>query len=835
MPPNVKSVCGPVRVPRVIPSRPCIRRHDGLLRLALIALAGLSADARSARALPSEVPVAQSETSELGVAPSESVLGAIRQGRFDEALSELSKQPASAQRAARTTLDRLSYLKTLLGLVQTELRAGRSAHALQLLDTVRARAESFELAYQAGVALCEQQLLEELRRHEAPAARAALKLAGERQEAGDLAGAAAIVQQVLDAPAQHTSEVRALALQRAAMLERARTPSALWRAQAWSSLQTLLLWLVGLLVAWALLRALKAALARFPHARPVIAIEEPGVSLHKKDLPTREVIERLLSGRGGSSVAIDTIEDLDRSGLSNISLSTRDVEPLKDIASSADRISIAGLSFTPQQIYALLLPLRRPAAREFLGTLTRTPTGGSRLSIKVRAPAGVTWFVCESDTRAGALAEAADFIAFSTASWTVSRSWEGYRVYRMALRLLQSIPQGADEEAWFRVRELLESAIGYDPQNLAAQYQLGLLLRRLGQNAEAQAMLTRLQTALGERPRSASVEQFARRNPQLEASVKYDRALCFAKQDEPASLAQAEALFGELAQSDAGGAASLGRLTLLARGAIAAVVAAQAGLLPRDAEVATHRRKLYKRIAEIRQSLQKDRADPTLIDPRACSSSLAVALAAEGRALYLLGDYRRAEDALRAARAENPLLACAAINLAQVCSKRGQSKQPKLVDEAIALLERALELSPRNAKAFYLLGSIHLYGKKNHLLALSYLQRARKWNPSAITDLVYAEALHRSDNDSEALDVLQRSIREQRDPADYRYERFLHLLADWQASEPDEREWFEDLAAFADSCVRRLRDADVKPRTLARCEAHLLRIRDRCAAAPKAH
>ena len=126
-----------------------------------------------------------------------------------------------------------------------------------------------------------------------------------------------------------------------------------------------------------------------------------------------------------------------------------------------------------------------------------------------------------------------------------------------------------------------------------------------------------------------------------------------------------------------------------------------------------------------------------------------------------------------------------------------------------------------------MLGSIHLYGKKNHELALSYLQQARKWGPSAITDLVYAEALHRSGNDGEALDVLHRSLAEQREPADYRYERFLHLLGHWDDLAADERDWFDDLAVFAETCVRRLRDAEVKPRTIARCEAHLQRIRDK--------
>jgi tetratricopeptide (TPR) repeat protein len=752
------------------------------------------------------------------------ILDRLREGDFAGAQRDFEYAAPIDRITFADDIRRIDTLVLLVQLAQSSAQQGHGAEVEALIgDLKQVAIPSAELERQQGVARQAQRLAEQLRESDAPAARASLALARHLEDQDDADGAAAIYKAMLDAPDSHLPELVQAARRANDSNRRSRVglPRAL--ANAKSALGTLLIWLAGFAAIALLLRLIQAVLGLFPHETPSVEVEDRDAEPSQRAFATREIVEHLLSREyPDDGPAIDALEDLDRSGLSNISLSMQDFDALQDIASSSDPISVAGFSFTPQQLYSLFLPLRRPYSREYSGTLSQDEAA-CRLTLRIRRARQVTWFRCQASTRQEALAEGADYIAFQNGAWKVSEKWRSFSSYRKALRLL-SVPAQPDE-LMNNARELLEEAVGFDPRNVAAEYRLGTLLRRMGRNAEAAELLDRLSQQLADSARPSSVLEFVRRNPDFTSSVQYDLALCYAKQDSFPTLARAEKLLllleGKLEDSASQAPA---RFAMLANGALAAVFVGQMGLmlraevrpnklLQRDQRILRQQEEIVKR----RARLEACRRDQRLADPRTCASALAVALAAEGRAHFLLHHHEAAEEALRRAQTENPRLACALVNLAQVLKRK---KNPEAVKEAMRLLERAIELSPRNSKAYYLLGNLHHYKHAEHAVAAELLEKARAFGSNSKTDLVYALCLTDLGRKHEALEVLERSMRAIEKPIDHRYERFLTLLSQEDALTPE-------LKKTAGWCFGRVEKQEPRSHDYDRCLKYMVQIRSK--------
>jgi tetratricopeptide (TPR) repeat protein len=747
-------------------SRPTTLRGSRLLRLLLLcALLAWPARAHALEPL------------------SASVVGELQQASFAAARAELRRLPEAQQKARTEDLERLDYAVTLSQLADDAARLGRRSDVERLVGELRALdITGASLAYKEGVLRLNQRLQQRLRESDAPRARELLAVADDLRAKGELTAAGAIYKSLVDAPDAHLPDIvtRARAGGDAVLRGTDRWTSE--RIKANDALTTLAVWACGLGAAWLLLRVLRWLLAFFPHQKPSIELDEADAT--ERGGATRQLVELLMTRDDvGHGLSIDTIEDLDRSGLSNISLATQDADALKEIASSTERISVAGVSFTPQQLYALLLPLRRPFSAEYTGLLRKTASG-YRLSLRIRDNKPGLCFSCQAATRDEALAEGADYIAFRAPPWQLSSDWRSFRAHRKAERLLQTLTNQPNSDAWATARGLLEEAVGADPKNVAALYRLGVMLRRVGKNGDAAGVLTRLDAQLHDPKPPQWLQEFTKRNPDFKHSVRYDLALCFAKQDGFEKLEKAQQLLGEIEappRSERGeDAAPPGRFALLASSAVAAVLAGKLGLegfrvsgAEKQEWYGGRAKELSDEITRRRQDLEVYRRDPRLEHLRECTSALAVALAAEGRALFLRNKLRDAEMTLRNARSENPKLACAAVHLAQVLKASNDSGR---IEEAIGLLTRAVELSPRNSKAYYLLGNLHLFKLKEPKAALPYLEKSRECGENAATDLVYAQCLDDLGRDAEACDVLDHSMHAMQEPVNYRYELYLRLL-----------------------------------------------------------
>jgi tetratricopeptide (TPR) repeat protein len=768
------------------------------------------------------------------------VLENIRDGNFTKALGQLTSLEAPERTEQSANIERLSYIVALLDLARTNVHDGHKAAAEAILSQLSdAVVDPAALTFKEGLARRSARLRHQMRIRERASSRRALERAAALRAAGDVDGASTIYDQLLAAPDEHAATVvaKAHAAKHAMALEKVGWRHAI--GESLGGLRTIGEWIVALGLLAGLLRLLAYGLRCFPRDTPSVSIDETGAAADQKALATSEIVERLLSvDPDGHGAAVDAIEDLDRSGLSNVSLATQDVDGLQEIASSADRVSIAGLSFTPQQVYALLRPLRRPFAREYTGSLTQTADGRSRLALTLRANGSTTWCTIDSPARAETIAEAADYIAFTAAQWRLSDNWASFRSYRKATRLVRAAGSSPSEETWAAARDLFETALECDPENVAAQYRLGVLQRKLGRNAEAAATLERLATTLDAPQPSKRLSEFLRRNPELRTTVRYDLALCFAKQDRTSAVDRAESIFRSLASRPRPGAVPTPpptagqpnvpeRFVVLATGGIAAVLAARMALVERRAETESARRRWLDEIIAMGKLLDERRREGELSDARTASSALAVARAAEGRGRYLLGDLHQAEVALRAARAENPRLACAAVNLAQVCTKQAKADRPELVDEAIDLLQRALKLSPRNGKANFLLGCIYHYNRHDEENAVRHLQEARKWGRSEKADLVYAETLLVAAKVDDAIDVLDASLHAKDEPVDYRYELYLALLSDRPVPDAEHLGDFARRARFAQACVERLERSNVRTTIKEKCRRFLAQILDK--------
>jgi lipopolysaccharide biosynthesis regulator YciM len=704
------------------------------------------------------------------------VLIELKQGEFRKALTSLQSVGDADRAKYANEIDRLGLATALFDLADEAARQRQRSELTSLAgELTKLELPAAELAFQEGVVRARQRLLQSLRASQAPADEAALAHAKGLLANGDLEGAASAYESIARDRELHLPQVLFEADRGSEAVRRQRTPWQQRVASGISSLATLAQWIVGLFLAWVAHRGIRSWLARHPLEEPSLEITVAGQAA-ESSAATAQVADRLRGDSGHSRApSIDATEDVDRSGLANINLSTEDLGLPKELASSTERISFLGLSFTPQQIHSLL-QLRRPRRHEFSGTLSAND-GSYRVVLRERRGGYSSWFTCEATTRAEALAETADYVAFQTASWRVSECWPSFRAYKKALRMAEAL--GAEEsKEWSEARELLVHALAHDPQNIAARYQLGIMLRRLGRNDDAATQLARVNATFSGDSLSASLQTFAEKNPHFRGTVRYDLALCHAKQDSFGDLVTAERLLLELNRESRGQDGVSDRLAILTSGSLAAVTAGRMGLeladkprAERDAWRKVRGRKLFDKIVALTEEIETFRTDVDRGDAAACASAMAIAMAAQGRALILLNEPEKAERALRQARAESPNLACASIHLADVLRRSNED------EEALALLQRAVALSPRNARALHLIGLIHQQ-RGDDETAVAFLEKARASSKSAAVDILYATSLRALGRTGEALRVLIHSIRTvKKNRVDYRYQLFLDIAS----------------------------------------------------------
>ncbi len=389
--------------------------------------------------------------------------------------------------------------------------------------------------------------------------------------------------------------------------------------------------------------------------------------------------------------------------------------------------------------------------------------------------------------RAEVLDEAADYLAFQLAAWRLTSSWVSYRNVRCAERLLMNDGPTTKETLCLAL-ELLQQSLGQDSRNWTAQFHLAIVLRKLGRNAEAAELLRALEEDLGAPPQDGRA-RFLGENPTFPFIVRYSLAVTLSKIDGWEERREAKALFQSIGnevraagekcsgEKDLPAARRWARLEMLAKAGLAAVLTGEMEALRftharTRAELRQHLGEIAHEIAQLKSELQTSMPVHRTRDPLAHGIALAVALNAHGRASFLTDDLDEAEEALVAARARNPRLACALINLAQVYEKQ-LKRRPECFEAMEELLGEAIRLSPDNRKAHHLLGKLYTFGGRLDFdrAREHYLKAGR--NPS--TDLVHAQLLATREAASAVL-LLSSSLRRFQKPVDYRLQLFLELL-----------------------------------------------------------
>jgi hypothetical protein len=567
---------------------------------------------------------------------------------------------------------------------------------------------------------------------------------------------------------------------------------------------TLLFWLLTLAAAALLAWGATALLARLRGPQPgvVVRMEDltaAGPAAARAGRQLAVMLSRRLTGMGADASGrpdVDGSEDFDRAGLANLRLEAKETSDLGAIA-DAEAVRFGAVSFTPRQLYELVKgAFERPYAKTVSGSLLAR---GDKLRLIIRVEkkekgqpavdAGARAWETDASQNGDAqplLDEAADYVAFELAPWKAAATWPSFRDYRAASRLLEEPAEPAVRQRVLeRASVLLRAAMG-DPTNYLARFRMALVLRKLGRNAEAQVMLEHLRTLIEDTAhRPQALTDLCTNNPGFELTVHYNLAVTLGKLDDARSNKRAgeefEALIQRLADVQGPGEEERRMCSRLEMSALAGKAAARLWVIERKRPRSSVKtppavEEAFFEIEDIKNGLEA--AGPHReMDPHGHGAALAVALNAYGRACYLFNDNESARAAMVSALFHNPGLACAHINLAQVY-RRLHQRVPDWARRAEIHAREALERSPNNPKAHYLLGLACKSAKNFDFETARTHLAAAGAHPSAAAAL--AELLADRQRTQEAMEVLLSSVRMVPQPYDHRYE----LIVTWAALIP---------------------------------------------------
>ncbi|HWI71301.1 MAG TPA: hypothetical protein VNT55_05065, partial [Baekduia sp.] len=456
----------------------------------------------------------------------------------------------------------------------------------------------------------------------------------------------------------------------------------------------------------------------------------------------QEVRYRSLLAEGSE---IDEHRDLDGTAAPPVMIGTG-VSGKADAVASDLQIDVGPLKVSPLKLYYFVQwSLARPGARELAGTL-RADTAGAELCVELRDVGGggaQHWSAraTGATARCAVIREVAEKYVVESGYSYISESWRSYVAYRDALAALEDADPGVPERceaALESARALLESALASDSANLLARMRLGAVLRAMGRNAEAAAQFARLRddVRLGDRL-PAGAAAFVGRHPELFYCAWFHGAVALGKwrgggpdvtrlamlvarlAPGPAELpvldlGERPALIAALRRESWPAlpeAADRERLYVLALCAWAASLVPSVdqrdGGAPDELQRLRDRRKaVLDRIAEVRERLRSGQ----LAGPgagQALREGEAILDNAFARVAYRQGLHGNARAAAERALVLSPDLGDAHVTLAEIAlSKWGRRAEDWSV-EAERHLTTALRISPKDARARYLLGKLY--------------------------------------------------------------------------------------------------------------------------------
>jgi tetratricopeptide (TPR) repeat protein len=414
----------------------------------------------------------------------------------------------------------------------------------------------------------------------------------------------------------------------------------------------------------------------------------------------------------GPRAELDVAKDLDGGGAVNVRVAGTELAALDPYLDKGAPVKVGPLAISPRQLLDFVNGLfQRPFEYQVQGSFGTSGTT-SRFSVELRernAPP-VTWTSSHdgSDSRATVILEVARRILFRAARTPISTSWASVAAYQDARsKLAATTGLGDRSETLENARELLERSLNRDPANALARFELGGVLRKLGRNAEAVSQYDFL--------RELPPDEDPRRATEMRRGIDYSCAVALSKidrwEEHKRALSLLEALRTEL-QADQGLAAPEREALLLqVRSAWSAAKVFEAERIRHSDDVQTARKRLAEvmnDVAEVQEWVTNSHARVPDRDLNTFVQARAVAENALGRVVYLSGDpTRRAIAAFELALSLVPEFGDAHVNLASALL-RARERLRDWFERADGEITRALQISPRDAKALYLRGDLYL-------------------------------------------------------------------------------------------------------------------------------
>ncbi len=498
----------------------------------------------------------------------------------------------------------------------------------------------------------------------------------------------------------------------------------------------------GLVALRRLIRAIPAS------GRTTVALEDLTADAKERNARnqalTRELISAMRSAGSSESrhgIEIDETRDLDGTLHVNLRAAGEGVATIDSLISDETPVKIGPLSFNPRQaLYFGSAFFRRRSEVELVGFLTASEQT-AEMMVQQFAPGQKlpvqrwTETVQGENSRARVVASVATKIAIDLGGSHISTKWSSVRDYREACARLSSGEEPANreddrEKLLESVRRILEHALNADPGNVLARFELATVLRKLGENEVASehfVFLERLATLplpapsrrlipieLSPAEPTAGVHGYLERHPEFVHVARYNRAISLSKvgswEGHEKALEILWHLVPEILEDERLDPQTSLRLHLLTVSAWAAalVFRLEHWRLHSEGEIADRpeARETRAQIAQIRDWVETLPDTHPELDLAAYVYARATVQGAFGRAAQILGDHDEAMAAFERALSMIPDLGDVHANLASLLIKL-KARHMNWSRRARNHLLRALEISPLDERAHFLLGKVY--------------------------------------------------------------------------------------------------------------------------------
>jgi Tfp pilus assembly protein PilF len=514
------------------------------------------------------------------------------------------------------------------------------------------------------------------------------------------------------------------------------------KREAGTSFEKIFGWLVYIVIVVALVSLLAALRRKFPAKKGTrMAVDDMTCAADDRDAASQALGRELsnsissLEEDGNHPERVDLANDIDGLGVAHLRISVDGDTSVKSFVQSSDPVTVGPFSITPRQLLDLCSSyFRRPSEFTLRGALSKRESDFAfsveRVSSKGEVAPGERWEEVEKN-RQDTVRKMARRIGFVLGGTCVTKSWRSFETYERGNEYLsqkespgqkdlpdqKDSPDARPTERLKRALDCFCESLRYDPFNCMARFNLATTYRMLGQNDRAVHGFQNLEELLLQNP-ATEISNFSAKNPEFLGIVRYNRAVSLAKSTDEGALREATDLLEALIQTSAealtddtneDAKARCARLEMLARSAKASTLAAQ--LESQTGNYADERRhfartatrEILSKIENTQQWLERQVATVYAKDWRTYELSRAVVENAYGRACYLLGQFPKAEAALRSAVTRAPSFLEAHLNLASVLLK-AKKLDPDWFEKALGEIADALALEPENFKANHLLG-----------------------------------------------------------------------------------------------------------------------------------